>query len=283
MNLIVNHEPLLTNHTEDITNDPNAKMQWSHYFQNIITRYQVAIKGWPSTIPFMNLSQASSSFSQLEMLPRKWEMGSTYWKELSLEEYENLRQERDQRLKNGELNEPSHRTRSDKGKKCARNPINSNNSRRSKNYKSAETVNDDEDEDQEETGSGTNPGADTTPAVQGTPAGNAGTASAATAPLPESGSDVSMSTEGDGMIQGSIGAGANPEAGATTPAMAAMANINTLTRNNGTIHRTNARPDGSTTALTANGMVAQGSFDPDLLNDLEQSIFDFDGATVSLF
>ena len=217
------------------------------------------------------------------MLLQKWEMGSIYWKELSLEEYKNLRQERNQQLENGELNEPSRHTRSDKGKKRAHNPINSNNSRRSKNYKSAEMVNEDKDEDQEEIGSGTNPGADTTPAVQGTPAENAGTASTVTAPPPESGSNVSMSTEGDGMIQGGIGAGANPAAGATTLAMAAMANINTLTRNNGTIHGTNTRPGGSTTALTANGMVAQGSFDADLFNDLEQSIFDFDGAAVSLF
>ena len=77
-----------------------------------------------------------------------------------------------------------------------------------------------------------------------------------------------------------ISTGANPAAGATTPA---MANVNTLTGSNGTIDGTNVHPGGSTMAQTANSMVTQGSFDTDLFNDLEQSIFDFDGATISPF
>jgi len=40
-------------------------MQWAHYFRNIVTCYQVAVEGWPTTIPFANLSSASSSLSQL--------------------------------------------------------------------------------------------------------------------------------------------------------------------------------------------------------------------------
>jgi len=122
-------------------------MQWSYYFRNVITCYRVAIEGWPPTVPFMNLSKASSSFSQLEMLLQKWEMGSTYWKELSQEEYESLRGERNQQLESGKLNEPSHRTRSDKGKKHACCPTNTNNSRQCKKYRSAPTVDDDESED----------------------------------------------------------------------------------------------------------------------------------------
>ena len=266
---------LLTNLAGDITHDPDANMQWSNYFRNIITRYQVAIEGWPPTVPFMNLSKASNSFSQLEMLLRKWEMGSTYWKELSAEEYESLRRERNEQLESGELEEPSRRTRSDKGKKRARRPTN-NNSRQSKKYKSAETVDDEDDSDQEEIGSSANPGANTTPAVQGTSAGNAGTISAAASmtALPPRG-DVNASAESD-----DISTGANPAAGATTPA---MANVNTLTGSNGTIDGTNVHPGGSTMAQTANSMVTQGSFDTDLFNDLEQSIFDFDGATISPF
>ena len=74
-----------------------------------------------------------------------------------------------------------------------------------------------------------------------------------------------------------ISTSANPAAGATT---LAMANINTLTRSNGTINGTNVHPGGSTMAQTANSMVTQGSFDTDLFHNLEQSIFDFDGATM---
>ena len=256
-------------------------MQWSNYFQNIVTPYQVVIEGWPSTVPFMNLSKASSSFSQLEMLLRKWEMGSTHWKELSQEEYESLRQERNQQLESGELEEPSRRIRSDKGKKRAHHPTNTNNSRQSKKYKSAETVDDDEDEEnQEETSNGANPGA----GVDKNPQGTSGSAAVSTpAPLPESRSDVNTSAGSDGMTQEHIGTGANPAAGATTLATTAMANDRTLTRNNGTINGTNACPGGSTTAQTANGMVAEGSPDADFFNELEQSIFNFDGTAASLY
>ena len=66
-------------------------MQWMHYFRNIVTRYRVTIEGWPLTIPFANLSSMSSSFSHLETLLRKWEMGSTFWKKLSKEEYAMLK------------------------------------------------------------------------------------------------------------------------------------------------------------------------------------------------
>ncbi|KAG1719213.1 hypothetical protein EDB19DRAFT_1585549, partial [Suillus lakei] len=62
------------------TSDDHAKMQWIHYFRNIIQCYQVVIEGWPNNIPFANLSKASSAIPDLEMLLRKWESGTTYWK-----------------------------------------------------------------------------------------------------------------------------------------------------------------------------------------------------------
>ncbi|KAI6017229.1 hypothetical protein PISMIDRAFT_118286 [Pisolithus microcarpus 441] len=52
----------------DVTGDPKAKIQWAQYFQNVITHYQVVIEGWPEMIPFTNLSSASSSLAQLEVL-----------------------------------------------------------------------------------------------------------------------------------------------------------------------------------------------------------------------
>jgi len=108
------------------------------------------------TIPFANLSSASSSLSQLELLLRKWEMGATYWKELTDEEFEELRRERNEQLESGAVMEPSHRTRSDKGKKrtCSAAANSEDSLRRSKKVKSAATVNDEDSEGGEEQVSG---------------------------------------------------------------------------------------------------------------------------------
>jgi len=124
---------------------PKARMEWAQYFRNVVHRYKVAIEGWPESIPFANLSSESSSLSQLELLLRKWKMGKTYWRELSSKEVEELCQKRDAQLENGEIEEPSHRTRSDKGKKCMRR---SSDARSRKKYKSAETIDEGEEDDE---------------------------------------------------------------------------------------------------------------------------------------
>ncbi|KAI6036211.1 hypothetical protein BKA83DRAFT_4042354 [Pisolithus microcarpus] len=127
----------------DVTGDPKAKMQWAQYFRNVVTRYQVVIEGWPETIPFANLSSASSSLAQLEVLLRKWELGATYWKALSDDELNQLQQRRNEGLENGEIEEHSRRTRSDKGKKRTNH---SSATASKKKYKSAATVNEDDEE-----------------------------------------------------------------------------------------------------------------------------------------
>ena len=102
---------------EAITGKPKACMQWKAYFRNIVSRYRVAIEGWPSTIPFANLSDCSSSMPQLEMLQQKWEMDSTYWRKLTDEEFEVLRQQQNEDIESCSIIESTHRTRSDKGAK----------------------------------------------------------------------------------------------------------------------------------------------------------------------
>jgi hypothetical protein len=97
--------------------DPKAKMQWKMYFQNIISRYRVVMEGWPSTIPIMNLSDTSSSQPQLEMLQYKWEMDLTYWKKLTDEEFQVLRQQRNTEIESGKIIEPTRRPHSDIGAK----------------------------------------------------------------------------------------------------------------------------------------------------------------------
>ncbi|KAI6033556.1 hypothetical protein BKA83DRAFT_4121013 [Pisolithus microcarpus] len=120
----------------DVTGDLKAKMQWAQYFQNVVTRYQVVIEGWPEMIPFANLSSASSSLAQLEL-------GATYWKALLDDELNQLQQRRNEGLENGEVEEHSCCTHSDKGKKCT----NHSSTTASKKYKSAATVNDEDDEE----------------------------------------------------------------------------------------------------------------------------------------
>ncbi|KIK20613.1 hypothetical protein PISMIDRAFT_62254, partial [Pisolithus microcarpus 441] len=122
-----------------ITGQPNAKMQWAHYFRNVVTRYLVSIEGWPDRIPFTNLSTVSSVLPDLEMLLRKWEAGSTFWKLLNNQDYEVLCRERDAKLNSGELVEGTRRTRSDKGtKRTGQNRNATKNSRRT--FKSSETI-----------------------------------------------------------------------------------------------------------------------------------------------
>ncbi|KAI6013403.1 hypothetical protein BKA83DRAFT_4063243 [Pisolithus microcarpus] len=137
---------------QEITGQPNAKMQWAHYFRNVVTRYLVSIEGWPDRIPFTNLSTISSALPDLEMLLRKWEAGSTFWKLLNNQDYEVLCRECDAKLNSGELVEGTRRTRSDKGtKRTGQNRNATKNSRRT--FKSSETIiTDNEDNGDEEDG-----------------------------------------------------------------------------------------------------------------------------------
>ncbi|KIJ58419.1 hypothetical protein HYDPIDRAFT_75130, partial [Hydnomerulius pinastri MD-312] len=132
---------------QEITGDPNAKMQWAHYFRNVIARYMAIIRNWPERIPFTNLSTVSSALPDLEMLLRMWESGAIFWELLSEEQYATLRRERNEKLNSGELVEHTRRARSDKGTKRSRPTKSTGPSRRA--FKSSETVNTDDEEEGE--------------------------------------------------------------------------------------------------------------------------------------
>lgn len=121
-------------------------MQWTHFFRNIVKRYSVVIEGWPEKIPFVNLSTASSSLIDLEMLLRKWRSGLISWKRITPEQLEDMEKDRDKDLESGTIVENRRRVRSDKGKKRCRDSDDSA-QRRKKMYKSAETVSSDSEED----------------------------------------------------------------------------------------------------------------------------------------
>jgi hypothetical protein len=78
--------------TEQATGDSGARMQWSHYFRNVVQCYQVAIEGWPDNMPFANLSQVLSARSDLEKLYSRWESKETKWKVLTDDEFQELHQ-----------------------------------------------------------------------------------------------------------------------------------------------------------------------------------------------
>ncbi|KAG1871317.1 hypothetical protein DFJ58DRAFT_644462, partial [Suillus subalutaceus] len=124
---------------QEITGNPQATMQWTEYWRNIVQRYHIVCEGWPSTVPFKNLSEASSSLPELKMLQDKWESGAIKWKHLEEEEYQQLLQERLQNIDNGEIIERTRRQRSDKGKKCTQ-PSDNPSTHKKKAYKSADTV-----------------------------------------------------------------------------------------------------------------------------------------------
>jgi hypothetical protein len=143
---------------ELITDDESVRMEWKHYWRNIVKRYQVIIEGWPDNIPFRNLSDTSSPVSDLEDLLRRWRSGSTYWKKLTAREVQALDQERDKQISNGEVDVPvPRRRRSDYGKKRPRTKQSDENNIRKK-HKSKEIL----DSSDSESGSENTPSAPAT-------------------------------------------------------------------------------------------------------------------------
>ncbi|KAG2112367.1 uncharacterized protein F5147DRAFT_771432 [Suillus discolor] len=63
---------------------------------------KVIIEGWPTNIPFTNLSQVSSTLPYLEMLLWKWRSTAIKWRQLDDEEFQELLKERNEKLENGE-------------------------------------------------------------------------------------------------------------------------------------------------------------------------------------
>ena len=206
-------------------------------------------------------------------------MGSTFRKKLSKEEYATLKRERDQQLENGEIDEPSRRTCSDKGTKCTHRGTSVDNPCSRKKYKSVAIVRDEEEEGED------NP-------VAGPSAENGGTSSEANPAVGTTGmANVNESAENGGTIQGGMSTN-HPVAGATSLATASMANVSALTKNGSTIHREtgiNASPGvGAMTHTTINNPETSGTTSfrqslTDLIEEMENALDIFDGVSTSLF
>ncbi|KAG1835967.1 hypothetical protein DFJ58DRAFT_735336 [Suillus subalutaceus] len=123
----------------EITKDEDAKMHWTNYFRNVVQCYQVIIEGWPTNIPFTNLSKVSSALPDLDMLLRKWRSNAIKWRRVDDEEFQQLLKERNESLENGEERSGHGLQTHMESRTC-----------RKKTYKSVETV-DTDDEDEEPT------------------------------------------------------------------------------------------------------------------------------------
>jgi len=114
-------------------------MEWKNYWDKVVQRYRVKIEGWPSGIPFANLSEASSALPELKNLLQQWQDGRTHWRKLSHTEYTALELEHNHQIETQEISPPApRRRRSDYGKKRSRGK-----------YKSVAEITQSNDEDED--------------------------------------------------------------------------------------------------------------------------------------
>ncbi|KAG2100408.1 uncharacterized protein F5147DRAFT_747135 [Suillus discolor] len=125
---------------QEITKVPKATMQWANYWRNIVQRYHVICEGWPAHIPFKNLSEASTSLPELQMLHDMWKNKLISWRLLDEDEYQQLLREHNEKVNTGEIVESSRWPRSDKGKKRVQPTEEPSIPRRKKIYKSLDTI-----------------------------------------------------------------------------------------------------------------------------------------------
>jgi hypothetical protein len=101
----------------EIMGNESTQMRYKDFWPKIVRRYKVEITGWPSDIPFKDLSEGSRSLSDLESLLRKWKNGTVHWKKLTDEEYTRRENDRDERIERGEITVRKRQSRSDAGTK----------------------------------------------------------------------------------------------------------------------------------------------------------------------
>ncbi|KAF8120562.1 hypothetical protein EV363DRAFT_1459116 [Boletus edulis] len=108
---------LILSELREITGNGSIRMRYKDFWPKIVRRYKVDITGWPSDIPFTDLSDGSRSLSDLESLLRKWKDGTIQWRKLTPEEYKRLENDREEQIKRGEIAVHKRQTRSDAGTK----------------------------------------------------------------------------------------------------------------------------------------------------------------------
>lgn len=107
---------LINSTLRTITDDAGAEMKWKKYEDDVVSHYRVAIIGWPSDIPFENLSESNNGIGVLKRLLVAWQDSTIKWAPLTEEQYSARRQGIDQ----APVVAKPRKIRSDKGKKRAR-------------------------------------------------------------------------------------------------------------------------------------------------------------------
>ncbi|KAF8324835.1 hypothetical protein F5887DRAFT_838566, partial [Amanita rubescens] len=109
----------VTKQLRDITGVNSARMEWKHYFRNVVKRYSIEIQGWPGDIPLEAVGDLSCA--RLEDLLKKLSNGVICWKKLTEDELAQREEEHALQIQNGDISaSPPRRPRSDKGKKRKR-------------------------------------------------------------------------------------------------------------------------------------------------------------------
>ncbi|KAF8333828.1 hypothetical protein F5887DRAFT_829360, partial [Amanita rubescens] len=104
-----------------ITGDVNARMQWKHYWRNVVKHYLVKIEGWPEATSIEGFNIASYPIDDLTSMLCKWRAGAIFWRALDRAELKDLQQSRDSLIADGKIQEPApRRRRSDIRKKRKR-------------------------------------------------------------------------------------------------------------------------------------------------------------------
>ncbi|KAG2051368.1 hypothetical protein BDR06DRAFT_983636 [Suillus hirtellus] len=114
------HQIMLIFALEEIIKIPKAMMQWVNYWHNIVQHYHIICEGWPTHIPLKNLSEASTSLPELQMLHDIL---------LNEDKYQWLLQEHNKKVNTGEI-----------GKKCIRPMEEPSIPHHKKIYKSLDTI-----------------------------------------------------------------------------------------------------------------------------------------------
>jgi len=93
----------------------------AYYWSAVVRPYKAKLEGWPSDIPFGNLSDVATSLPTLEKLSRLLKNGQLHWKALTDTELEELEDKRNEQIEAGQIVERVRQPRSDKGKKHLQN------------------------------------------------------------------------------------------------------------------------------------------------------------------
>ncbi|TFY61341.1 hypothetical protein EVG20_g7098 [Dentipellis fragilis] len=92
-----------------VSGQPQARMSWKRYYEDVVVKRKVEIVGWPRDIPFADPSDVSLGRKRLLPLIKSWEEGRTRFVKLSPEDLAARMAERDVMVAAGLIAPPKPR------------------------------------------------------------------------------------------------------------------------------------------------------------------------------